>query len=205
MDRFSFFFAFYGLILGLAVAELLGGFARLIRARAVRQIDAFTGLMAVFTFVVICATWIDAFYARDETTLDFGGLWGPILVATCYFLAATVVFPTDEAEFERLADYSRERKRFVVAMFLAAEIFLTIMYFTDYVSAFYRRPATLWLVMVPAFFTVNGLYIALLVVKAHRANIAILAALIVLFVSIYWSGGWVYDMAHQRFGYLWAQ
>lgn len=170
-----------------------------------RKIDAFTALMAIFTFVVICATWIDAFYARDETTLDFGGLWAPILVATCYYLAATVVFPTDEEEFHRLADYSRERKRFVVAMFLAAETFLTIMYFDDYVRAFTHRPATLWLVMVPAYLIVNGLYVALLVVRARRANIAILSALVVVFVTIYWSGGWVYDIADQRFGYLWAR
>ena len=204
MDRFSFFFAFYGLILGLAATELLGGFARLVRARAVRKIDAFTALLAMFTFVVICATWIDAFYAREEISLDFGGLWAPILVATCYYLAATVVFPTDEAEFGRLANYSSERKRFVVAMFLAAESLLTIMYFDDYVRAYTGRPATFWLVMLPAYLIVNALYVALLVVKARRANIAIMAALIIVFVAIYWSGGWVYAMAHQRFGYLWS-
>ncbi len=34
IDKFSFFFAFYGLILGLAVAELLNGFAGMVRAHA---------------------------------------------------------------------------------------------------------------------------------------------------------------------------
>ena len=82
MDKFSFFFAFYGLILGLAVAELLIGLARLIRARAVRQIEARTALMALFIFVSICETWIDAFKLLDYATLDFQGLAAPVLAAT---------------------------------------------------------------------------------------------------------------------------
>lgn len=39
MDRFGFFFAFYRLILGLAVAELLSGFAGMVRAHALRAVD----------------------------------------------------------------------------------------------------------------------------------------------------------------------
>ena len=58
MDRFSFFFAFYGLILGLAVAELLSGFAGVVRARALKKIDLQTGLAAMLTFVLIVATWV---------------------------------------------------------------------------------------------------------------------------------------------------
>ena len=86
MDRFSFFFAFYGLILGLAVTELLGGFARLVRARALRKLEPQTALLALLIFIVICATWIDAWNSLTKTiTLDFAGLWAPILLATFYY------------------------------------------------------------------------------------------------------------------------
>lgn len=203
MDQFSFFFAFYGLILGLAVAELLSGFAGLVRARAVRKIDARTALLAIFTFLLLCATWIDAFKTRG-VTLDFGGLWAPILVATCYYLAATVIFPTDEAEFDRLDDYFSERKWFVVAMIFGAEIFLNIQLFGIYVSEFVDRPASFWLVLLPFNLLINSLYIALLVVKGRRANIFCLAGLIIAFVAIYWSSGWLSDMADQRLGHLWS-
>ena len=93
VDRFSFFFAFYGLILGLAVTELLGGFAAMVRARALRRLEPETALLALLTFIAICATWIDAWDSLQAITLDFAGLWAPILLATLYYLAAAVIFP----------------------------------------------------------------------------------------------------------------
>lgn len=204
MDRFSFFFAFYGLILGLAVAELLGGFARMVRARAIARIEAQTALVAVLTFLLICATWIDAFGRFEKVSLDFGGLWAPILSGTAYFLAATVVFPTDEAEFDRLASYFANRKRFIVAMLLAAETFVNITWLDTYVAAFRDQPAQFWLVLVPFNLLINAIFVALLIVKSRRASVALLAAQIALFVIIYWSKGALIAFAEQRLGYLWA-
>ena len=40
MDTFSFFFGSYGLILGLAVTELLGGLGNVVRAGALLALDA---------------------------------------------------------------------------------------------------------------------------------------------------------------------
>ena len=101
MDRFSFFFAFYGLILGLAVAELLGGFAGIVRAHALKKLEAQTALVALLTFVLICATWVDTFTMDRAITLNFGDLWAPILVATFYYLAASVIFPRDPHDHDR--------------------------------------------------------------------------------------------------------
>ena len=39
MDSFSYFITFYGLILGLALTELLGGFAHMVRARALKKLE----------------------------------------------------------------------------------------------------------------------------------------------------------------------
>jgi hypothetical protein len=189
MDKFSFFFAFYGLLLGLAVAELLGGFARTVRAKAVRKIDAQTALAGLLTFLLICATWVDAFDRFKDVSLDFGGLWAPILTGTAYFLAATVIFPTDDDQYGRMPEYFMERKRFVVAMLLAAETFVNVTFFDAYVAAFHQRPVAFWLFLVPYNFAINGAFIALLVVKSRRANVVLLATLILLFLTVYWSRG----------------
>lgn len=189
MDRFSFFFAFYGLMLGLAVAELLGGFARMVRARAIRKIDAQTALVGVLTFLLICATWVDAFDRFKDVSLDFGGLWAPILTGTTYFLAATVIFPTDDEQYGRMSDYFMERKQFVVAMLLAAETFVNVTFLDAYLDSFHRQPTVFWLFLVPYNFAINGAFIALLLVKSRRANIVLLAMLIALFVLVYWSRG----------------
>src|SRR4051794_31175114 len=105
LDKFSFFFAFYGLILGLAVAELLGGFAGMVRAHALKKLEAQTALLALLTFVLICATWVDAFTMSRSITLDFSNLWAPILLATFYYLAAAVIFPRDPGQYAHLRAY----------------------------------------------------------------------------------------------------
>ena len=149
MDRFSFFFAFYGLILGFAATELLSGFAGFVRARALRRIEAQTALIGIFTFLAICATWIDAWDTLQAVSLDLAGVWAPILIATCYCLAATVIFPREPAEFDRLALYFMERKRFVVAMLLAAELLVFLTFADSFIQELHARPAVFWLYEVP--------------------------------------------------------
>ena len=197
MDRFSFFFAFYGLLLGLAVAELLSGFARMVRDRAMRKIEAQTALAALLTFLLICATWIDAFGHFDNVSLDFGGLWAPILIATCYFLAATVIFPTDSQEYDRLGTYFSDRKRFIIAMLLAAETFANFTFLDAYISTFQHNPARFWLFLLPYNLMINATFVALLLVKGRRANIALLTLQILLFLGVYWSRGAIVSFVDQ--------
>jgi hypothetical protein len=46
MDSFSYFITFYSLILGLALTELLGGFAHMVRAKALKKLEPQTALRA---------------------------------------------------------------------------------------------------------------------------------------------------------------
>ena len=105
MDRFSFFFGFYGLILGLAVTELLNGLGKLVRAGALRKLGWQTGLLALFLLLVIVATWIDAWESLRDVTLDIAHLWAPALVAILYYLAAAIIFPEHPAEWPALDVY----------------------------------------------------------------------------------------------------
>lgn len=199
MDRFSFFFAFYGLILGFAATELLSGFAGFVRARALRRIEAQTALIGIFTFLAICATWIDAWATLRAVSLDFAGLWAPILIATSYYLAATVIFPREAAEFDRLALYFAERKRFVVSMLLAAELLVFLTFFNTFAQTLHDRPAVFWLFTVPYNVLIKGSMVALLIVRGRTANIALLIFLIMLFLIPYWELGAFIDWFHQRF------
>ena len=110
------------------MTELLGGIAGMARERALRKIELQTGLLALLTFLAIVATWIDAWSSLRTVSLDLAGLWSPVLLATSYYLAASVIFPSDPADFEDLAAYYASRKRFVVAMLIAAEVFITFSY-----------------------------------------------------------------------------
>lgn len=189
MDKFSFFFAFYGLILGLAVAELLSGFARLVRARAVRQIEAQTALLALFVFISICATWIDAFLLLDYATLDFEGLAAPVLAATCYFLAATVVFPIDGKDLRDLGRYFTEHKTVIVGLLFAAELLITYTLLPNFAVRIEKDPAVFWYWLLPYNMLTKGTYIALLLARRRKLIIALEIALIFLFLIPYWNSG----------------
>jgi hypothetical protein len=113
VDKFSFFFGFYGLILGLAVTELLNGLAKLARAGTLGKLGWQTGLLALFLLLVICATWIDARESLRGVSGALASLWAPVTVAILYYLAATIAFPEHPEDWASLDDYFVRRKRIV--------------------------------------------------------------------------------------------
>ena len=201
LDRFSFFFAFYGLILGLAVTELLGGFAGMVRAHAVKKIEAQTALLALLTFVLIVATWVDAFSMSRGITLNFGDLWAPILLATFYYLAAAVVFPREQEQFAHLHAYFAARKTFIVGLLFAAEMVDHVTNYAFMADTYRHRPAEFWAWLLPYNAVIDVCLLALLLVRSRRANIALLAALIVLFLVPYWDQGAIDRLATGLWGY----
>jgi hypothetical protein len=199
MDRFSFFFAFYGLILGLAIAELLSGFARYARVRRLRDLEAQTALLATFTFLVICATWIDAWTTLQTVTLNLQGLWAPILIATSYYLAAALVFPHESDALDDLASYYRRRKRFVVGMLVAAELLVSVIFLPRYEDTIAHKPAVFWLFHVPFKALILGAYAWLMLARSRRSNIAALIALLIIFTIPYWTVGGISSWVDRHF------
>ncbi len=57
MSAFEFFFSFYGLILGLAVVEVLTGFSRAMRARTRIRLGIVTPLLALFILLDLISFW----------------------------------------------------------------------------------------------------------------------------------------------------
>lgn len=186
MDKFSFFFGFYGLILGLAVTELLNGLGALARTGEMRRLGWQTGLLALFVLLLVCATWIDAWESLRGVSLDFAGLWAPILIAILYYLAATVTFPQHPAEWASLDDYFAKRKRFVVLLLLAAEFLVNYTYRGVMIDAYQNHPQSFWHWYVPYNIAIKLAFLLLLFVRGRRANIAALAAIVLLFFVPYW-------------------
>lgn len=199
MDRFSFIFAFYGLILGLAVTELLSGFAAFARERRIRTLELQTALLALLVFIDICATWLDAWRTLKSTALKLSDLWAPILIATCFYLAAALTFPRKSDELGRLADYYAERKWFVATMLLVAEVLIGVTFIGDYRNNLAHSPARFWLWQVPYKIALCASWAALIVVRSRRANIIVLCTLIFLFAVPYWTNGALPDWVHQHF------
>jgi hypothetical protein len=183
------------------VTELLGGFARLVRARALKHLEPQTALIALLTFIVICATWVDAWDSLRTITLSFDALAAPILLATFYYLAAAVVFPTDPKDFPRIGTYFAERKTFMVAMLFAAEMVEANTYSSVYIDRLQHHPPVFWLWLLPYNLAIKGSFVALLFVRSRRANIVLLSTLILLFLIPYWQRGAIVPVILNAFGY----
>jgi len=201
MDQFSYFLTFYSIVLGLAVTELLGGFARMVRARAVRKLEPQTALVALLTLIMIMSSWVDGWLALKSTTIDLSGLWAPVLIAIFYYIAASVIFPHDEADYDRLADYYAERRRFIIAMLLAVGMLTHVIYRHFFMDQFRHAPAVFWLWIAPYNVAVDAVNVALLFATGRRWNIILLALLTLLITIPYWEFGLFRHMIARAYGY----
>ena len=201
MDQFSYFIAFYSIVLGLAVTELLGGFARMVRARALHRMEPQTALVAALTLVMLISSWVDGWITLKSVTIDFAGLWAPVLMAILYFVAAAVIFPHDEADHERLADYYQERRPFIIALLLAIGLLTHFIYRGFFWEQYRHDPAVFWLWLVPYNMVIDGATVALLFIRSRRWNIILLSALILLIMIPYWDGGAIRNAIAHAYGY----
>ena len=201
MDAFDVFFSFYGLLLGLAAAEILASVGGLVRDRSLADLRMQSALLAFLTFLLICATWIDAWQTRATFALDFASLWAPIGAATAYYLAAVVVLPKRMDAWDDVDAYFAERKRFVVASLIVAELFVKVTYLPIFVGHLQERPMLFWLYSMPLNVAIFGAFAAMLVARTRRANIAAIAAQIVIFTIPYWSDRLIANAIRAAYGY----
>jgi hypothetical protein len=200
MDKFSFFFAFYSLILGLAITEILGGFGQFVRSHSLHKLGAQTSLLALFAFFAITATWIDAFTALRAIDLDVESLWAPILTSTAYYLAAVVVFPSRSLDFERLDEYYLEHKRLIIALLFAAEMLGTFTFLHFMVQGYRERQPSFFFFYLPFHVVLKGSYIGAFLARSKRSNIAWLTMLIFLLLFNYWNNGAIPQLIDQTYG-----
>jgi hypothetical protein len=65
----------------------------------------------------------------------------------------------------------------------------------------HNKPAVFWLWNLPQNLALTGALVALLILRSRRANIALLALLIALFLVPYWEHGAIKEWIAQRWGH----
>ena len=113
MDDFSFYMSYYGLILGLSVAQVASGFLNAIGARQRVKIGWLTPTLAIFIFLDITSFWVYAWGIRGSIAISWGVMYLGLLIALCYFLASGLVFPRQIEEWPDLDEYYWRYKRIV--------------------------------------------------------------------------------------------
>lgn len=172
MNDFEFFFSFYGLLLGLAVAEVAVKLADAIGSRQRVVMGWLTPLLAVFILFDLAGFWMWAWANRDGLTVSWMLVLGGLIVAVTYFLAAALVFPRRPDEWPTLDEYYWQHKRFVLGGIMAANVAVTVFTFIRYPPG-----TTFWVWFFQVVY--YGPLVALLFTKSRRIDLALFVVLIV--------------------------
>ena len=170
MSAFEFFFGFFSLIMGLAVATVASGLADVLRARRVVPIGWLTPLLALLILLDISTFWVTGWTGLQNIEITYSTIYAGLVIALVYFLAAAMVFPRDASEWPSLDDYYDGHKRWVIGGILFSNTLglLSRLMLGDRLATY--DPTRL--VLLALFFAV---LIALLFVRNRKANIALLA------------------------------
>ena len=182
MSPFELVFALFGMLLGLAIAEVLGGFSRAVKLRRSRKavrVGWLTPLLGLVVILDLTSFWIVAYEARNQLSVDYLTLIAILAIVGIYYLAASLIFPDDPEEWPDFDDHYDRQNRAVVLGLLAANIGSWIGQIALEIVA--PSPETPFtpddLVDAFAGLGILALLIALIVVKGRRANLAILVLL----------------------------
>lgn len=188
MSAFEMMFTLLGLLLGLAIAEILAGLSRalrLLRAAKPVRIGWLTPLLGTFVMLDLARFWLEAWTVREQLLVDYPSLVGILVIVGLYYLAATLIFPDDPDEWPDYdAWYDRQNRIVLGGMIvanIAAVIGMAALEAASGTSAEVRTMSADALALgdlgVVLTFACLG---ALIFVTARRWNLILLAALIAL-------------------------
>ena len=119
MSNFEFVFSLFGLLLGLALAQLLTGFGRALQSRHKIRIGWLTPMLGLIVALDVTSFWTFAWEVRDALTPHFFVLICCFAVTGLYYLVARIAFPDEPAEWPDYDGYFFRHKRLVLGGVLA--------------------------------------------------------------------------------------
>lgn len=120
-DGFGFLFGFYGLLLGLAVAEITAGFSRAWDERQRRPLGAVGPLFGAVLLLDLLTYWLSAWGHRDLPKVTFEVAFIAAIAALLYYFASTQIFPK-ESNSDTLDAHVMEHRKAVVFCVVASNL-----------------------------------------------------------------------------------
>lgn len=114
MTHFEFVFSLFGLLLGLSLAEVLGGAARALKARRRVRVGWLTPLLGLFVMLNLVSFWMAAWNAQAMIPAAIPALLTGLAITGLYFMAASLVFPEDVEKWPDFDAYYFEHRRQVL-------------------------------------------------------------------------------------------
>lgn len=120
MTSFEFVFSLLVILLGLGLAEVLGGLASAVKRRPALGVGWGTGLLAAWVMAETVIFWQIIWRARDALPGTSTSLFAGFVVTGLYYFAGALVFPDDLDRRTGLDDHFMQMKAKVVGAVLAA-------------------------------------------------------------------------------------
>ena len=95
MDNFSFVFSLFGLLMGLALAEVIGGFGGAIELRHKVRVGWLSPLLGLLIAFDLTSFWMVAWQVREAIPVNFLSLAAGLAIFGTYYLIAQLAFPDD--------------------------------------------------------------------------------------------------------------
>lgn len=108
MTGFEALFAFYALLLGLALANVSHAFADMYRMRRRMPVGWTMPLLGVVVIVSACQQWLSLFNAQATMTLSPGRIFACLAMALPYIVIGRLMLPHEEADSVE-AHYAAQR------------------------------------------------------------------------------------------------
>lgn len=118
MTEFEFVFALFGLLLGLCVAEVLGGLGRALEHREEVSIGWLTPLLGAFVLLDLTTYWAALWLDRENIPVTPLTLLLGTALAAAYYLAAYLIFPDDVKRHADLDVHFMRVRRIVLGIAL---------------------------------------------------------------------------------------
>lgn len=159
MSAFEFFFSLFGLILGLAVAVVIGGLSDVFRERKRVPVGWLTPMMGAFVLIDLATCWVNTYASLSDIEVNYGPFVLSMFVAGIYFFAASMVFPKTASDWPSLDDYYMQHHRYVYGGVLGANLGIIAMdailnhSFQTFIDGFMRTALTpIWWIAVLVLF-----------------------------------------------------
>jgi hypothetical protein len=176
VSNFEFVFSLLSILLGLALAAVLGGFARVLKMRPRIRIGWGTGLLATWVTTETIIFWQVIWQVRDALPARPQPLFAGFIITALYYFAAASVFPDDLAGRADLDDFFMQEKAKVIGALIAA-LALSLLLWWAYLGS------RIWNIVewydVVAMALILGLGPVALLARRRKVAIAVLAILVV--------------------------
>ena len=114
MDSFSFVFSLFGLLMGLALAEVIGGFGKALELRHKIRIGYLSPLLGLLIAFDLTSFWMVSWQDRAAIPVNFLSLAGGLVIFGTYYLIAQLAFPEDLDKWPDLDVYYFEHRKWLI-------------------------------------------------------------------------------------------